>query len=138
MYATGWIKRWFPEFEFSWLGEEMRENLPKEMNFVNEAWNAERTIQEFENIKTSLYIPKVIKASNRILIMEYIDGARVDNLEYLAEHNIDRNAVALEVQRIFCQMVHLNGWFHAVCHLLRLRILFGLMNRIAPRIPTSV
>ena len=97
----------------------MRENLPKEMNFVNESSNAGRTMHEFENIKTSLYIPKVIKASNRILIMEYIDGARVDNLEYLAEHNIDRNAVALEVQRIFCQMVHLNGWFHAVRYLSR-------------------
>ena len=33
---------------------------------------------------------------------------------YLSDHNIDRNTVALELARIFCQMVHINGWFHAV------------------------
>ncbi len=46
--------------------------------------------------------------------MEYIQGGRVDDLLYLSDHNIDRNKVALELARIFCQMVHINGWFHAV------------------------
>lgn len=46
--------------------------------------------------------------------MEYIDGRRADDLEYLAENNIDRNKVAIELARIFGRMVHLNGWFHAV------------------------
>lgn len=46
--------------------------------------------------------------------MEYIEGGRVDDKEYLAVHNIDRNKVALELARIFSRMVHLNGWFHAV------------------------
>ena len=52
----GWIKHWFPDFEFTWLGEEMRENLPKEMDFVHEKRNAERAIADFENVRTSLYI----------------------------------------------------------------------------------
>ncbi|KAH8119414.1 ABC1-domain-containing protein [Phellopilus nigrolimitatus] len=111
------IKRWFPDFEFTWLGEEMRENLPKEMDFVNEAANAARTMEDFKDVRTSLYIPQVLSASKRVLVMEFIDGGRVDDLKYLAEHNIDRNTVALEVQRIFCRMVHLNGWFHADPHL---------------------
>ena len=53
---VGWIKHWFPEFEFTWLGEEMRENLPKEMDFVHEKRNAERAVADFENVRTSLYI----------------------------------------------------------------------------------
>ena len=53
---TGWIKRLFPEFEFTWLGGEMRENLPKEMDFSHEARNAWKAEQDFENIRTSLYI----------------------------------------------------------------------------------
>ena len=92
----------------------MRQNLPKEMDFVNEASNAERTMKEFENVHSSLYIPHVLSKSKRVLIMEFIEGGRVDDLEYLAEHDIDRNKVALELARIFCRMVHLNGWFHAV------------------------
>jgi myo-inositol-1-phosphate synthase len=46
--------------------------------------------------------------------MEFIEGARVDDLEYLAAHNIDRNKVSLELSRIFSQMVYIDGWFHAV------------------------
>lgn len=38
----------------------------------------------------------------------------MDDLAYLAESNIDRNSVALELSRIFSQMVFINGFFHAV------------------------
>lgn len=92
----------------------MRINLPKEMDFVHEAANAARAVHEFEHVRTSLYIPKVITANKRVLIMEYIQGGRVDDLEYLAEANIDRNKVAVELSRIFNRMVFINGWFHAV------------------------
>ena len=54
--GAGWIKHWFPTFEFTWLGEEMRENLPKEMDFVHEKLNAERAEADFENVRTSMYI----------------------------------------------------------------------------------
>ncbi|KAH7927157.1 ABC1-domain-containing protein [Leucogyrophana mollusca] len=114
--TLGWIKYWFPEFEFTWLAEEMRENLPKEMDFIHEARNAERATADFRNIRTSLYIPEVVSATKRVLIMEYIQGARVDDLAYLAEKNIDRNKVALELTRIFNQMVFVNGFFHADPH----------------------
>jgi aarF domain-containing kinase len=92
----------------------MRENLPKELDFTNEAWNARKAAENFESIDTSLYIPEVISANKRVLIMEFIEGARVDDLEYLAAHNIDRNKVSLELSRIFSQMVYIDGWFHAV------------------------
>ncbi|KAJ3724516.1 ABC1-domain-containing protein [Lentinula raphanica] len=114
--SLGWIKYWFPEFELTWLAEEMRINLPKEMDFVHEAFNASKTTTEFQNVRTSLYIPKVMFAKKRILVMEYIQGGRVDDLEYLAEANIDRNKVALELSRIFNRMVFINGWFHADPH----------------------
>lgn len=114
--SLGWIKHWFPEFEFTWLGEEMRENLPKEMDFTHEARNGQRAADEFDNFRTSLYIPKVLHADKRVLVMEFIQGGRVDDREYLSEHNIDRNKVAIELARIFGQMVHLNGWFHADPH----------------------
>jgi aarF domain-containing kinase len=92
----------------------MRENLPREMDFVHEARNTAHAVADFENIKTSLYIPEVISANKRVLIMEYIQGGRVDDLAYLSKHNIDRNKVALELTRIFNRMVFMNGWFHAV------------------------
>lgn len=109
-----------------YLKEEMRTNLPKEMDFVHEANNAARAAADFKNIRTSLYIPKVIVATRRVLIMEYIQGGRIDDLEYLADWNIDRNKVAIELSRIFNRMVFINGWFHAVC--LFLLLWFGLYD----------
>lgn len=85
------------------------------MNFIHEAANAEKTQKDFRNLRTTLYIPQVLSATNRILVMEYIEGGRVDDLAYLAQANINRNQVALEIAAIFNQMVLLNGWFHAVC-----------------------
>jgi len=114
--TLGWIKGIFPEFEFSWLGDEMRVNLPKEMDFVHEADNAARTQRDFAEAKTTLYIPEVIHATKRILIMEFIEGGRVDDLKYLSENNIDRNKVSVELSRIFSEMVFQNGWFHADPH----------------------
>lgn len=110
----GWIKYWFPEFELTWLAEEMRLNLPKEMDFVHESSNASRATSDFSSTRTSLYIPRVLSATKRVLIMEYIQGARVDDLGYLAREGIDRNRVALELAGVFARMVFVNGWFHAV------------------------
>jgi aarF domain-containing kinase len=95
----------------------MRENLPKEMDFIHEAANTYRAQSDFKNTRTSLYIPQVIFATKRVLVMEYIQGGRVDDLAYLAKEGIDRNKVALELSRIFNQMVFVNGWFHAVSFL---------------------
>ncbi|KAJ7497323.1 ABC1 family-domain-containing protein [Mycena latifolia] len=114
--SLGWIKYWFPEFEFTWLAEEMRTNLPLEMNFIHEAANAEKAKEDFHNIRTTLYIPEVLSATKRVLVMEYIEGGRVDDLAYLAQGSINRNQVALELASIFNQMVLLNGWFHADPH----------------------
>jgi len=95
----------------------MRQNLPLEMDFVQEAGNAIRVTKNFMNVKrTPLYIPKVYSATQRVLIMEFIDGGRADSKEYLAYHSIDRNHVSLELTRIFCEMVHLHGFFHADPH----------------------
>lgn len=68
-----------------------------------------------KRFQTHVHPSAVVKeARKRILVMEYIKGGRVDDLVYLADNNIDRNKVALELARIFSQMVHINGWFHAV------------------------
>lgn len=78
IFALKWVKKIFPDFEFTWLGEEMKENLPKELDFTHEAANTERARTNFADLrKTSLYIPDVVSATKRTLVMEFIEGARV-------------------------------------------------------------
>ncbi|KAG0720575.1 putative aarF domain-containing protein kinase 1 [Chionoecetes opilio] len=40
----------FPEFDFTWLVEEMKKNLPRELNFTAEAHNAERVAAQFSHL----------------------------------------------------------------------------------------
>lgn len=117
-FAMKIVKAIFPDFEFSWLAEEMQTMLPLEMDFAHEAYNADRVRNEFLHLKgkTSLYIPEILWAERRCMAMEYIDGARVDDLVYLKDHHIDRNTVSQELSRIFSQMVYINGYFHADPH----------------------
>ncbi|CAE6478417.1 unnamed protein product [Rhizoctonia solani] len=134
------VKRFFPTFEFSWLGEELATNLPLEMNFVHEAQNTARVTENFAKIpkgKTSVYVPKVLRATPRTLVMEYVKGGRVDDLEYLAKHNIDRNLVSQELSRAFSEMVYIHGYDVATKGLALMHLLDphpgNLLIRPAPR-----
>ncbi|KAK4683764.1 aarF domain-containing kinase, partial [Tremellales sp. Uapishka_1] len=132
-FAIGLVKYVFPDFEFSWLGEEMNEMLPLELNFNHEATNSNRCREEFADLtkehKTSLYLPKILWSEERVLVMEYIKGSRIDDLAYLKEHGFDRNQVSQELSRIFSQMVYLNGFFHADPHLGNLLIRPKVVNK---------
>lgn len=62
------------------------------MDFRHEAANAKHCIANFSKLKhTSLVVPDVLWSQGRILVMEFIEGGRVDDLEYLAKHGIDRS-----------------------------------------------
>ncbi|TIB93814.1 ABC1-domain-containing protein [Wallemia mellicola] len=111
------IKKLFPEFEFTWLADEMAVNLPLELDFRHESNNARRCKEDFAGkTKTSLYIPEFLWSHKLALCMEYIEGARPDDLNFLKEHNIDRNQVAKELASMFSEMVYINGFFHADPH----------------------
>lgn len=63
------------------------------MDFRHEAANAKQCVANFSKLRrTSLVVPEVLWSQERILVMEYIEGGRVDDLEYLAAHGIDRSA----------------------------------------------
>lgn len=95
----------------------MRENLPLEMNFMHEASNAARVTHNFESVPNSpLYIPRVLSSTKRTLVMEFIEGAKIDDKEYLAAHGIDRNTVSQELCKIFSEQVYIQGFFHADPH----------------------
>ncbi|TIA87990.1 hypothetical protein E3P99_02851 [Wallemia hederae] len=111
------IKKLFPEFEFTWLADEMAVNLPLELDFRHESNNANRCREDFASkSKTSLYIPDFLWSHKLALCMEYIEGARPDDLNFLQQHNIDRNQVAKELASLFSEMVYINGFFHADPH----------------------
>ncbi|KAF2466980.1 ABC1-domain-containing protein [Lindgomyces ingoldianus] len=100
------LKRWFPEYDLTWLSEEMEISLPQELDFYREGQNAIRARNYFEEVRDApVIIPQVIWARRRILVMEYVSGHRPDDLEYLDSHGIDRDEVSAALARIFNEMI---------------------------------
>ncbi|KAI9317215.1 ABC1 family-domain-containing protein [Dichotomocladium elegans] len=114
------ITKAFPDFGFRWLVDEMRESLPRELDFVHEARNSRLVAQNFADDmkyrRTALMVPEVIWAKRRIMCMEFIEGARVDNIEYLKQHKIDPAQVSAELTSVFSKMIFLHGFVHCDPH----------------------
>ncbi|KAH0844658.1 ABC1 family protein [Fonsecaea pedrosoi] len=104
------LKRAFPDYDLEWLSNEMDFSLPQELDFRLEGQNAMYAKQYFErHTSFPLVIPQVISANKRILVMDYVMGARVDNLPYFKEHNISRAEVSATLARIFNVMIFSKG-----------------------------
>ncbi|KAF9948618.1 hypothetical protein BGZ72_009495 [Mortierella alpina] len=118
---TSFVAYVFPEFQFTWLSEEMQTSLPKELNFVFEAANAARVDGNFqvarrEGSKSTIKVPDVIWAQKRVLVMEFMVGSRIDDLQYLKENNISVSEVSNEMARTFSQMIYKDGFVHCDPH----------------------
>ncbi|TDZ26133.1 ABC1 family protein MCP2 [Colletotrichum sidae] len=104
------LKRFFPEYDLEWLSSEMDVSLPKELDFREEAQNANRTREHFTALpEHPLVIPEVLWARERILVMDRVSGHRLDDLEYLDANGIDRDEVSACLARIFNEMIFGNN-----------------------------
>ncbi|KAG0004604.1 hypothetical protein BGZ80_004780 [Entomortierella chlamydospora] len=111
----------FPAFEFTWLSDEMQTSLPRELNFDIEAANAARVDDNFnkaraEGNKSTIKVPDVIWSRERVLVMEFMVGSRIDNLQYLKDNNIKVSEVSNEMARTFSQMIYKDGFVHCDPH----------------------
>lgn len=105
------MEQFFPEYPLTWLGDEMQQLIYVELDFRKEAANAENTAEDFKGREryTALRVPPVVLAHKRILIMEYIAGARLDDYDYLQKNNIDPAQVLACLSHIFNTMIFAPG-----------------------------
>ncbi|ODV87650.1 hypothetical protein CANARDRAFT_25896 [[Candida] arabinofermentans NRRL YB-2248] len=112
------IYRVFPQYPLTWLSDELQESIYVELDFRNEANNAQITDKYFKPYQklTALRIPQIYRAERRILIMEYVGGARLDDLDYLDQHGISRSEVSCCLSHIFNNMIFQSGFVHCDPH----------------------
>ncbi|ORZ26390.1 ABC1 family-domain-containing protein [Lobosporangium transversale] len=118
---TEFIAYAFPEFEFFWLSEEIQANLPKELDFRYEAKNSARTATNFDRAReqgspSTVKVPIVYWAQKRVMAMEFMNGSRIDDVEYLNANNIKVADVSKEMARTFSQMIYKDGFLHCDPH----------------------
>jgi ubiquinone biosynthesis protein len=89
----------------------------KELDYRNEARNIERfrTTYKFRN---DLYIPKVYReySTDKILIMEYVEGCKITDVEQLKKWGIDPRVVVEHGMDIYLTMIFEFGYFHGDPH----------------------
>jgi ubiquinone biosynthesis protein len=97
--------------------EDFGENLMKELDFNNEASNMLRFTDMFKD-DPSCYIPKVfVKHSRqRLLVMEYVEGLRPDDIDGLRAAGFDPQVIAENGTHIILKMILRHGFFHADPH----------------------
>ena len=99
------------------LIDELGKRVFEEMDYINEADNAEKfRIMHEQNIKIA--VPKIYQefTSRRVLTMEWIDGTKLTNLEDVKKLGIDPDEmIEIGVQCSLEQLLE-HGFFHADPH----------------------
>ena len=99
------------------LAREFERTIFKELDMLTEAGHMERFSGYFKNSR-ELYIPKVHweYTTKSVLVMEHIDGIKMDQVDTIIAHDIDPKEIALIGLRSFSSQLMDFGLFHADPH----------------------
>ncbi|KAE7996615.1 hypothetical protein FH972_001324 [Carpinus fangiana] len=112
----------FPSFDYRWLLDEMSESLPKELNFLVEAKNSEKCLDNFRKLSPHIaeyvYVPMVYwnLSTSKLLTMEFMDGPQVNDVKTIQKLGIQPNEVAKLVSQAFAEMMFKHGFVHCDPH----------------------
>jgi ubiquinone biosynthesis protein len=145
------IMRWLAElmesripelapYDIPGIVDEFAHTIKRELDFFIEASNAIQLRKNFEH-STILYVPQVYSdlSSKRVLVLEKIDGIRIDDYPRLDREGFSRKELARKGGEAFFKMVLKDGFFHADPHPGNIFVLadgrlglvdFGIMGRV--------
>jgi len=104
-------------FDFTIVIREVEKYVPLELDFLNEAKNAER-MKTCLAKRTDVFVPGVIReySARRVLLTEYAPGVRVTDIEGLRAAGVEPREMADRLIDLFSEMVLVHGFFHADPH----------------------
>ena len=111
------LNRLETDLNFMPLIEELGQNVPLELDFINEGHNAEAIGHNFEG-DDDILVPKIIweYTSRRVLTMEFLDGIKITEVGAMQAAGIDVQAVAQLITETYGRQVFHHGLFHADPH----------------------
>jgi len=138
-----------PRFDFRFVIKELRRYIPLELDFLNEGKNAEAVGKNFAARGDDVIVPHIYweYTTKKLLVMEFMEGIKITEVEKLRSAGIDTCAVAQKLTEAYLQQILLDGLFHADPHpgnLLvqpgpRLVFLdFGLTKDLPPEFPAEM
>ena len=108
-----------PHADLQWLVDEVKFNLPRELDFKHEARNAERARTLLKRFGDRVVVPRVHPelSTTRILVMDFEPGVHISDRARIERHcGLDPREVARLMSEVFCEMVFINGFVHCDPH----------------------
>ena len=116
-----WMAEKFTPFakqiDFKLLYVEMTETIGAELNFLKELQNGRAFADRFdsmEGVRIPLYFDEF--TTRRVLVMEWIEGARITDLAFIEKNELDRHEISERLFILFLEQVLYGGQFHADPH----------------------
>lgn len=108
---------WGKLYRVSEIVEELGESLKNELDFRQEACNADIFYHNFEKDE-KVAIPRIIWANStrRVLTMEYIEGVKISDFNRLHQAAYNLEKVAANLVNALFKQVYEFGFFHADPH----------------------
>jgi ubiquinone biosynthesis protein len=96
---------------------QIRQMIAEELDFLREADNIDKIAHNFEK-DPSVVFPKVVReySTRRVLTSSFLDGVKVWDIAALDAAGVDRKALAKKIVRTYCQMIFVDGVYHADPH----------------------
>jgi predicted unusual protein kinase regulating ubiquinone biosynthesis (AarF/ABC1/UbiB family) len=148
-FFVEWLAKLEPRYDFRFIVKELQRYIPLELDFVHEGKNAELVRRNFAARGSTVVVPQIYweYTTARLLVMEFMEGLKVTDVQALRQAGIDPRAVAQQLTDAYLQQILLDGLFHADPHpgnLLvqagpRLVFLdFGLTKDLPPEFPVEM
>jgi ubiquinone biosynthesis protein len=97
--------------------DDISQMIREELDFTQEARNIDTLAANFSG-SSELRFPTVVRelSTRRVLTTQFVEGTKVTDLAELDRLGIDRPALARRILRGACQMIFIDGVFHADPH----------------------
>ena len=127
---------------------EFTETLQRELDFENEASNAERFAEQFEG-NTSLRVPKIYRdhSTSRVLTMDFITGVPITDIKALEAQGTSPSELAETMTGLIYEQIFQHGFFHGDPHPGNMTVLpdgrlvlfdYGMMGKFTPQMRESI
>ncbi|HEY2515541.1 MAG TPA: AarF/UbiB family protein [Polyangiaceae bacterium] len=127
---------------------QIRDLLGQELDFQLEADNIERIAKNFANDPRVVFpVPIRELSTKRVLTTTFVEGIKVADLAALEAAGIDKKDLAQRLVRTYCQMIFVDGTYHADPHpgniLVRrdgalILLDFGAVAELSPRMKEGI
>eukprot|EP00899_Mesostigma_viride_P006637 jgi/Mesvir1/15975/Mv08284-RA.1 len=109
-----------PDFDFQPIVNEWCSEVPKELDFCCEAENTKRVAANLKKgemaATVDVALPTVLQARRRVIIMSFMEGLRLNDVEALANAGVDFQDVVEAVTRAYAHQIFVDGFFNADPH----------------------